>query len=78
MRESRKSTTIALSAMFLILTPWLAFAYIDPGTGSYVIQVVLAAVFGGLVVLKVFWGKIKSFFTPRRVRDAEAEQKPGN
>ena len=40
-----------------------AFAYLDPGTGSYVFQVLVAAFIGGLFTIKIFWQKIKSFFS---------------
>lgn len=38
-----------------------AYAYLDPGTGSYVLQMVLAALFGALFAVKLFWNKIKLF-----------------
>lgn len=37
-------------------------AYIDPGTGSLMIQVLIAVLIGGLVSAKIFWGRIKTFF----------------
>ena len=43
------------------LSPKDAHAYIDPGTGSYIIQVILAAILGGAVTMKVFWKKIGAF-----------------
>lgn len=36
--------------------------YIDLGTGSLVIQVLIAGFIGGLFLLKVYWGKVKLFF----------------
>ena len=36
--------------------------YLDPGTGSYVLQIILAALLGGLVAIKIFWARIRSFF----------------
>jgi len=45
----------------LILIAKNAFAYIDPGTGSYVIQIVLAVLFGSLFMLKTFWKRVKDF-----------------
>jgi hypothetical protein len=39
-----------------------ACAYLDPGTGSYVFQVLVAAVIGGLFAIKMFWQRIKHFF----------------
>jgi hypothetical protein len=39
-----------------------AFAYLDPGTGSIIIQGIIGAVAGGLVVGRMYWHKFKSFF----------------
>lgn len=36
--------------------------YLDPGTGSVVVQAVLAAILGLGVFIKLFWGKITSLF----------------
>ena len=47
--------------IYLILIVKNAFAYIDPGTGSYVIQIVLAVLFGTLFMLKTFWKRVKDF-----------------
>ena len=38
------------------------FAYIDPGTGSLIIQGLLAAIAGAFVTIKLYWYKIKSLF----------------
>jgi membrane associated rhomboid family serine protease len=38
-----------------------AYAYLDPGTGSYIFQLVLAGLIGGLFAVKLFWKKIKNF-----------------
>ena len=39
-----------------------AYAYIDPGTGSYIFQIVIASAVGLLFALKLYWLKIKTFF----------------
>ena len=36
-----------------------AFAYIDPGSGSIVIQMLIGALVGVGIAVKVFWFKIK-------------------
>ncbi len=46
-----------------------AHAYIDMGTGSYVIQMVLAGLLSVGVALRVFWGRIKSFFSRNDDKD---------
>jgi hypothetical protein len=40
-----------------------AFAYIDPGSGSIVIQVVIAALVGAGIAVKLFWEKLKYKFS---------------
>ena len=40
-----------------------AYGYIDPGTGSYILQMIIAIVVGALFGIKIFFNKIKSFFT---------------
>ena len=37
------------------------YAYIDPGTGSFIIQLLLGFLFGGLFAIKLFWSRIKRF-----------------
>lgn len=39
-----------------------AFAYLDPGTGSMLIQMIVGGVAGTIVVAKLHWVKIKRFF----------------
>ena len=37
-----------------------AQAYFDPGTGSMVLQLLMASVLGFIFTLKTYWGKLKS------------------
>lgn len=37
------------------------FAYLDPGTGSYILQLAIGILFGVLFALKLFWNRIKLF-----------------
>ena len=46
-------------ALAICLLPAAAYAYIDPGTGSFVIQGIIAGVVGAGVVVKMFWHRIK-------------------
>lgn len=38
-------------------------AYLDPGTGSFILQLLLAGLFGVLLSVRIFWKRIKAFFT---------------
>jgi len=40
-----------------------ANAYLDPSTGSMVLQLLLGGVAGAVVVVKLYWEKVKNFFT---------------
>lgn len=46
--------------------------YLDPGSGSYLVQAIIAAVLAGLFYIKNFWRKIRSFFS-RDKKDQEKE-----
>ncbi len=47
--------------------------YLDPGSGAYLIQVIIAAVLGGLMFFKNGWTKFKSFFVKHKPEDKEKE-----
>lgn len=44
-----------------IFFPVNAYAYVDPGSGSYMLQLLLAFLFGAIASIKIFWSKIKTF-----------------
>jgi len=50
-----------LSFLILNLSP-NAYAYIEPGTASYILQLIIGALIAGLIAVKVFWNGFKSFF----------------
>jgi len=48
-----------LVAASLLLAAGPAFAYLDPGTGSMLLQVILGGIAAVGVALKLFWYKIR-------------------
>ena len=44
-----------------------AYAYLDPGSGSILIQALIGVLVGVGVALKVYWAKIKYKFSMRRL-----------
>jgi hypothetical protein len=38
------------------------FAYLDPGTGSYVLQMAIASLLGASYAVRHFWSRVKSVF----------------
>ena len=57
----KKTTIITLTFTFFLCFP--AYAYLDPGTGSYFIQIIIATLLGSIYAIKQFWHKIKLFCT---------------
>lgn len=57
----------------VILTTPVAFAaltapanaYLDPGTGSMILQGIIGALAIGMASLSVFWSRVKNFFAPK-------------
>ncbi len=43
-----------------VMVPIRAYAYLDPGTGSYMLQVLMGLLVGLLFTIKTFWKNIKS------------------
>jgi hypothetical protein len=53
---------ILLLSFVLFLTAVDAHAYIDPGTGSYIIQLLIAGLLAAAYVLKMYWIKLIGLF----------------
>lgn len=53
-----------------IIFPSKAYAYLDPGAGSYILQLIVGLTAGALFLLKRFWlqitDKIKSLFFKKK------------
>lgn len=63
-------TKMILAAMLLLVPLASAFAYVDPGTGSMIVQVLIAALVGGAAFFGAFWRKL---FRRRRHEDEGAD-----
>jgi hypothetical protein len=48
-------------------------AYLDPGTGSMILQILLVVLLGVGVVLRLFWSKIKLLFTKSKPDESGVE-----
>ena len=52
--------TLASIYFFFICSE--AHAYLDPGTGSIIIQAILGAIAAFFTSIAIYWEKVKSFF----------------
>lgn len=59
----KKFMVMLLCAVFALVFAKRAHAYIDPGTGSMLVQAVLAAVAAASVSIGIFRRRIRSFFS---------------
>lgn len=63
----RLSSTSRLAVLLLAgayaLVPETAHAYLDPGSGSYIFQMILAVLVSAVFALKVYWKKLTSFLS---------------
>ena len=50
-----------------------AHAYLDPGAGSYALQIIIASLLGGAFFLKTQWHRVKSFFARTKGKEKNAD-----
>ena len=57
---------LVLAFFLLVLSASPAWAYIDPGTGSMILQAIIGAVVAGLVAMKFYWTRVRAFLLGKR------------
>lgn len=57
----QKSAVVVFIAFFFAVPS--VYAYIDPGAGSYLIQIAIGSLLGGAYLVKKFWKSITSFIS---------------
>ena len=69
---------IVIFTFVILLFSGNAGAYVDPGTGSYILQIILAGLVGAAFTLKLFWRRIKVFISDniRRRKSSGEEDGP--
>lgn len=64
----------AVAALLLLIglgLPGEARAYLDPGTGSAMLQMAIAGLLGGMFVLKTYWRKLVAYFSSKPTEEAD-------
>jgi hypothetical protein len=55
-----------------LLAPYFRpHAYLDPGSGSFIIQLLIGVLAGLGILLKVYWKKVTGFFSRTKAKDAD-------
>jgi hypothetical protein len=61
-KPTNRVILVALLAALLVPIASPAQAYLDPGTGSMILQIILGGVAGLLVAGKLYWARLKEIF----------------
>lgn len=82
MPDCRKCRDVSAWIVVAVLAmPRDAHAYLDPGTGSMLIQGLIAAVLSAAFAVKLFWAKLKphlfGFLSGRKQGEHEHDQAAG-
>ena len=51
---------LLLLTLISLTAPNRSFAYLDPGTGSYIIQLFIGGALGSVYLIKIYWKEIKN------------------
>jgi hypothetical protein len=64
MQPSTRPSVIQTAIFLAVLLGWIApaYAYLDPATGSILLQGLIAGVAGLVVVLRLYWQRLKALF----------------
>ena len=63
--------------VLLVLMFTDAMAYLDPGTGSMLLQVILGGVAAVAVAIKLYWHKLRAAFGVAKKEQADDEDEDG-
>jgi hypothetical protein len=58
-----------------VVFPTNAYAYLDPGTGSLIIQATIASVAAMGYIIKIYWNKIVGFFLRKKNVQIDGKKK---
>lgn len=74
----KKTSSSIFFAFVLLATHGQAFAYLDAGTGSMIIQGIIGAVVAGLYIIKMYWHRLLTFLGIRQKSEDEADIETAN
>lgn len=61
--DGRQAVRISIAALGCTFLAAPSYAYLDPGTGSIILQSVLAGIAVAMGVLRLYWYRLKAFFS---------------
>lgn len=73
MRPNHTALKRQIASILIISASAPAYGYIDPGTGSLIIQGVIGAIAAIGVTLKIYWHKVRVFFSSGNKKQVDIE-----
>ncbi len=72
-------TSLNFVVIFFLVFPANVYAYLDLGSGSYIIQVLIGTLLGSIYAIKVYWKNIRTmisnlFFKGKKVTGEEGSK----
>jgi hypothetical protein len=65
------SCPVMLSLLFILSLAAPAYAYLDPGTGSMIYQIVIMIFLAAAAAFRFWWGRLKRLFGGGSFQDSE-------
>lgn len=59
--------------VLLLIPHQSAHAYIDPGTGSYILQLIVGGSLAGVFLAKMYWKKLVSVFSRNKPEEDDEQ-----
>jgi hypothetical protein len=74
----RSMSVLLFVAMFLFCShlSGSVHAYLDPGTGSIALQLLLGGIVAAIATARMYWSRIKAFVTRQPVDNAGSTNEP--
>ena len=51
-----------------------AYAYLDPGVGSVILQAIIGGIAVGMTIVSIYWQKVKKFFGIDKKKKTEKKE----
>lgn len=74
MKKTHTNIYIAVGTLWVLCFSPRAFAYLDPGTGSAILQGILAAFAALVVTAKLYWHRLLRLFGLRKEKSVEQDK----
>ena len=69
-----KKASILIALSFVWMSETQVDAYLDPGSGSMLVQLLLGGIAGAAVIMKLGWERFKDVFRSSKAKDTKPNE----